>query len=108
MTGQLTDTGKRFLRLRRMLNHHRMTYESIGEQLSISKQRVGQLAQKLTIDGRQWEWQRILHRHRFSDHKDYSVTCWQLYKPSNGIPSAALQETRPERLARRHTENKAY
>jgi hypothetical protein len=60
------------LRLRSLLSDSRNTYEAIGRRFGLSRQRIGQLARELAIDGQQRERQRNLRRLVFSDGNGYS------------------------------------
>jgi len=59
-------------RLQSLLSDHRMTYEAIGLRFGVSKQRIGQLALIMGIDGRQRERQRHSHGLVLSRRTGYS------------------------------------
>jgi hypothetical protein len=59
-------------RLRSLLSDSHNTYKVIRRRFGISRQRVGQLARKMAIDGRKRERQRNLRKLVFSDSTGYS------------------------------------
>jgi hypothetical protein len=62
-----------FARLRAMLDEPALNYQSIGRRFRISRQRVGQLAKELRVDGRRRQRQRTQHAVAFYSGRDYAA-----------------------------------
>jgi len=82
-------------RLQSLLSDSHYTYEAIGRRFGVSKQRIGQLAQKFAIDGRQRERQRNLRRLAFSHGVGYSADVLAVIRAVKRLGLEVLPYRRP-------------
>ena len=60
-----------FSRLRSMLNDPELSYEEVGHEFGLTRQRIAQLAAELKVDARSRQRERVLRRAPSVIEKDY-------------------------------------